>query len=105
LSAGPTPYTPLEDWTFSITQGGETEKTWTWEELRALPAENVAADIHCVTRWSKLGTRWQGVPVDTLLDQAGHDADGFPWRIAIRCDRNYGPGAGERGGSPHYCRS
>jgi len=74
LSAGPTPYTPLGDWTFSITQGGETEKTWTWEEFLALPAENVTADIHCVTRWSKLGTRWQGVRVDTLLDQTGRDA-------------------------------
>ena len=24
-------------------------------------------DIHCVTRWSKLGTPWQGVALDTLL--------------------------------------
>jgi len=85
LSAGPTPYTPLGDWTFSITQGGETEKTWTWEEFLALPAENVTADIHCVTRWSKLGTRWQGVRVDTLLDQTGRDA---PYVLAF-CDGGY----------------
>jgi DMSO/TMAO reductase YedYZ molybdopterin-dependent catalytic subunit len=38
LSAGPTPHTPLEKWTFSITQGGETKKTWSWQEIQALPA-------------------------------------------------------------------
>jgi DMSO/TMAO reductase YedYZ molybdopterin-dependent catalytic subunit len=43
LSAGPTPHTPLEDWTFSITQGGETKKSWTWQEFRAVPDEEVTA--------------------------------------------------------------
>jgi DMSO/TMAO reductase YedYZ molybdopterin-dependent catalytic subunit len=69
LSAGPTPHTPLPEWTFSITRGGDTLKSWTWQEMQALPAETVTVDIHCVTRWSKLGTRWRGVSVDTLLDQ------------------------------------
>jgi DMSO/TMAO reductase YedYZ molybdopterin-dependent catalytic subunit len=85
LSAGPTPHTPLSDWTFSITRGGQTEKSWTWEEFQALPAEDVTADIHCVTRWSKLGTRWRGVSVDTLLGQAGQDA---PYVLAF-CDGGY----------------
>ena len=39
LSAGPTPQTPLPEWTFSITQGGDTLKSWTWQEMQALPAE------------------------------------------------------------------
>jgi DMSO/TMAO reductase YedYZ molybdopterin-dependent catalytic subunit len=85
LSAGPTPHTPLEDWTFSITQGGATKKSWTWTEFQALPAETVTVDIHCVTRWSKLGTQWRGVPVDTLLEAAGHDA---PYVLAF-CDGGY----------------
>jgi hypothetical protein len=29
LSAGPTPHTPLEEWTFSITQGGQKRKSCT----------------------------------------------------------------------------
>jgi DMSO/TMAO reductase YedYZ molybdopterin-dependent catalytic subunit len=74
LSAGPTPHTPLEQWTFAITQGGQTTKSWTWPEFQALPAETLTTDIHCVTRWSKLGTVWQGVSVDTLLGQVEHDA-------------------------------
>jgi DMSO/TMAO reductase YedYZ molybdopterin-dependent catalytic subunit len=74
LSAGPTPHTPLEKWTFSITQEGGPGKSWSWNELRALPTENVTADIHCVTRWSKLDTAWQAVSLDTLLAQVEHDA-------------------------------
>src|SRR6266704_6875979 len=74
LSAGPTPRTPLEVWTFSIRQDGSTARSWSWEEMRALPAERVTADIHCVTRWSKLDTEWDAVSVDTLLGQIDHDA-------------------------------
>src|SRR6266567_3542138 len=70
LSAGPTPHVPADQWTFSIRQAGSVLKSWTWQEMRALPAETVTADIHCVTRWSKLDTRWQAVSVDTLLEQA-----------------------------------
>jgi DMSO/TMAO reductase YedYZ molybdopterin-dependent catalytic subunit len=68
LSAGPTPHTSLDQWDFQIV--GEVDGThrWTWEELRALPSEEVTRDIHCVTKWSKLDTSWRGVSVDTLLD-------------------------------------
>ena len=58
LSAGPTPHSPLDVWTFSIVDG-DARKSWTWEEFRALPSETVTADIHCVTRWSKLDTTWE----------------------------------------------
>ena len=67
LSAGPTPHTPLDRWDFAI--GGEVddERRWTWDEFRALPTETITSDIHCVTKWSKLDTVWEGVSVDTLL--------------------------------------
>src|ERR687885_455920 len=68
LSAGPTPHTPLEQWDFSIVGAVGEPRRWTWEEFRALPSEEVTRDIHCVTKWSKLDTVWQGVSVDTLLD-------------------------------------
>jgi DMSO/TMAO reductase YedYZ molybdopterin-dependent catalytic subunit len=67
LSAGPTPHTPLSQWTFSITGQVETPKRWTWDEFRKLPTETITKDIHCVTKWSKLDTVWEGVSVDTLL--------------------------------------
>jgi DMSO/TMAO reductase YedYZ molybdopterin-dependent catalytic subunit len=85
LSAGPTPHTPLEDWTFSITQSGETTKSWTWQEFQAVPDEEVTRDIHCVTKWTKLDTVWRGVSVDTLLDQVEHDAA----YVLAFCDGGY----------------
>src|SRR5262245_63794809 len=68
LSAGPTPHTPLDQWDFSIVGEVDEPLMWTWDEFRALPSEDVTVDIHCVTKWSKLDTHWQGVSVDTLLD-------------------------------------
>jgi DMSO/TMAO reductase YedYZ molybdopterin-dependent catalytic subunit len=84
LSAGPTPRTPLDGWNFSIGRPGR-QKSWSWAEFRDLPSEDVTVDIHCVTKWTKLDTSWQGVSVDTLLDLAGHDA---PFAMA-HCDGGY----------------
>jgi DMSO/TMAO reductase YedYZ molybdopterin-dependent catalytic subunit len=67
LSAGPTPDIDTAEWEFSIrTESGEVHK-WDWEQLQALPIDDVGTDIHCVTRWSKLGTSWRGVSLDTLF--------------------------------------
>jgi DMSO/TMAO reductase YedYZ molybdopterin-dependent catalytic subunit len=68
LSAGPTPRTPLDQWTFTIAGAVDQERSWTWEEFQALPKETPTVDIHCVTTWSKFDTDWEGVSVDTLLD-------------------------------------
>jgi DMSO/TMAO reductase YedYZ molybdopterin-dependent catalytic subunit len=68
LSAGPTPHTSLDMWTFSLAGAIDEPKSWTWNELQALPQETVTVDIHCVTKWSKLDTTWTGVSLDTLLD-------------------------------------
>jgi DMSO/TMAO reductase YedYZ molybdopterin-dependent catalytic subunit len=47
-----------------------TPTTWTWDEMHALPQTRYDGDIHCVTTWSKLGTNFDGVSVDVLLDAA-----------------------------------
>src|SRR4029453_14937160 len=65
--AGPTPRTPLTEWTFSITGEIDTPRRWTWDDFRKLPTDTITRDIHCVTKWSKLDTVWEGVSVDTLL--------------------------------------
>jgi DMSO/TMAO reductase YedYZ molybdopterin-dependent catalytic subunit len=75
LSAGPTPHTPLEAWSFRIVSESEEEAArWSWDEFRELPSETVTVDIHCVTKWSKLDTTWEGVSVDTLLEGVDTDA-------------------------------
>jgi DMSO/TMAO reductase YedYZ molybdopterin-dependent catalytic subunit len=86
LSAGPTPDTPLEEWDFTVVdETGAVAARWTWEELRALPAETPTVDIHCVTKWSKLGTTWEGVSVDVLLEGVDTAAD----YVLAFCDGGY----------------
>jgi DMSO/TMAO reductase YedYZ molybdopterin-dependent catalytic subunit len=68
LSAGPTPDVSLDEWAFAITGEIDEPRSWSWEELQALPSERVTVDIHCVTKWSKLDTEWEGVSLDVLLD-------------------------------------
>jgi DMSO/TMAO reductase YedYZ molybdopterin-dependent catalytic subunit len=70
LSAGPTPRTSLATWDFTVGGPGTPAVRWTWEEFQALPHETVTVDIHCVTKWSKFDTVWEGVSVDTLITQA-----------------------------------
>jgi DMSO/TMAO reductase YedYZ molybdopterin-dependent catalytic subunit len=75
LSAGPTPHTPLSEWSFSITGEVDAEKRWSWEEFKRLPTETVTRDIHCVTKWSKFDTPWTGVSLDVLLDGVDTSAE------------------------------
>ena len=70
LSAGPTPRTQLEKWTLALQDGGSLAGRWTWEEFQSLPQTEITVDIHCVTKWSKLGTKWQGVTIDHLIEAA-----------------------------------
>ena len=68
LQAGPTPPVKTATWQFTITTEDGRAARWDWKQFTALPAEDVRADIHCVTQWTKLDTDWRGVSLDTLLD-------------------------------------
>jgi DMSO/TMAO reductase YedYZ molybdopterin-dependent catalytic subunit len=85
LSAGPTPHTPLAEWTFEIRGAVDEPVSWSWDELLALPGETPTVDIHCVTKWSKLNTAWRGVSVDTLLDGIDTSAE----YVLAFCDGGY----------------
>jgi DMSO/TMAO reductase YedYZ molybdopterin-dependent catalytic subunit len=85
LSAGPTPRTPVARWTFTIRGAVDEPLSWTWDELRRLPSETFTVDIHCVTKWSKLGTSWTGVCLETLLDGVETSAE---YALAF-CDGGY----------------
>ncbi|MEW1906524.1 sulfite oxidase-like oxidoreductase [Streptomyces sp. NPDC086147] len=74
LSAGPTPHVPTDRWSFTVTGDTGESRSWTWDEMRALPQERPVVDIHCVTRWSKFDTRWEGVSLDVLTDAVGTSA-------------------------------
>jgi DMSO/TMAO reductase YedYZ molybdopterin-dependent catalytic subunit len=75
LSAGPTPHTPLDEWSFTIHGQVDKAVSWPWDEFLELPTETVTVDIHCVTKWSKLDTSWKGVSVDTLLQMVDTEAE------------------------------
>jgi DMSO/TMAO reductase YedYZ molybdopterin-dependent catalytic subunit len=68
LSAGPTPHTTQDQWDLQITGELDEPRRWSWDELLALPSDEITRDIHCVTGWTKLDTVWRGVSVDTLLE-------------------------------------
>jgi DMSO/TMAO reductase YedYZ molybdopterin-dependent catalytic subunit len=71
LSAGPTPRIDIAEWRLGIDGEVGAPRSWAWPELMTLPAEDVSADLHCVTKWSRLDTSWRGVSVDLLLGEVG----------------------------------
>ena len=85
LTAGPTPETHLDQWTLTVTGAVDEPRRWTWDEFRALPSETFTADIHCVTKWSKLDTEWEGVSLDVLLDGVDTAAE----FVIAGCDGGY----------------
>ena len=85
LSAGPTPKTDLDRWDFTVQGQVDAAARWTWQEFQALPHEDLTVDIHCVTSWSKFGTSWRGVSLDSLLAAVRTDAD----HLTAYCDGGY----------------
>jgi len=75
LSAGPTPHVSLDQWEFTIQDGTEALRRWDWKAFRNLPIEKITVDLHCVTRWSKLGTFWEGASLDTMFADVKTDAE------------------------------
>src|SRR5712691_10763092 len=73
LSAGPTPRTPLTSWTFRIEGLVREPAQWNWADFLKLPAQDFVKDISCVTKWTKLDTRWRGVSVDILFEHVDLD--------------------------------
>ena len=75
LSAGPTPRVSRDTWEFTVVTETGARHSWSWPQLMALPAEEPVVDLHCVTKWSKFGTPWRGVSMDTLLGDVETEAE------------------------------
>jgi DMSO/TMAO reductase YedYZ molybdopterin-dependent catalytic subunit len=89
LSAGPTPRTSLATWDFAVQDAEGKRIRWSWDEFNALPHSTVTTDIHCVTKWSKFGTMWEGISVDTLLSEAGAKGLAISPYVMARSDGGY----------------
>ncbi len=72
LTYGETPQIATENWELKV-WGLATAKTFTWSDLMAMPQQEFTADFHCVTRWSKLDVKWQGVKVTDFMKQVEID--------------------------------
>jgi len=92
LSAGPTPRVRPEEWEFTITTEDDQVHRWDWDAFHKLPAQQFTVDLHCVTRWSKLATKWEGVSLDTLLQDVkttagfalAHSYGGYTTNVPLR---------------------
>jgi DMSO/TMAO reductase YedYZ molybdopterin-dependent catalytic subunit len=71
LHYGSVPRTDLATWDFKVWGEVERPLDLSWAEFKALPRKAVHCDIHCVTRWSKLDTDFEGVPIGVILEHAG----------------------------------
>lgn len=66
LSLGPTPQIDKDEWKLTTSGLGKVLE-WNWEEFQKLPQTSWTVDIHCVTKWSKLSTKWKGVLLDEII--------------------------------------
>jgi DMSO/TMAO reductase YedYZ molybdopterin-dependent catalytic subunit len=72
LHVGEVPdYPDLSTWTLRVWGLVDREVTLSWDDLLALPSTTITADIHCVTKWSKFDTTWEGVRIRDVLALAG----------------------------------
>lgn len=85
LSAGPTPRVPMAKWDFRVDGRVAHPQRWTWEEFLALSHEKPRVDIHCVTKWSKLDTNWEGISLDVILEPV-EPLGGY---LLAHCDGGY----------------
>lgn len=94
LSAGPTPRVDTASWRFTIKVGPKPVTSWSWDEFNALPQSKWTKDIHCVTKWSKFDTEWEGVTIDDLFAAAAitpptgyvlaHSFDGYTTNVPVK---------------------
>lgn len=86
LSFGPTPRIDLATWSFTLYDRVRPLKSWSWQAFDSLPRTAWTGDIHCVTKWSKFDTLWEGVTIDALLAEAGLSEPPSAYALALGYD-------------------
>ncbi len=76
-------------WDFRIWGEVAQEVRWTWEQFQALPRTKIQMDIHCVTRWSKFDTLWEGVALRELVDQGLIAINPSATHVLQHCEYGY----------------
>jgi DMSO/TMAO reductase YedYZ molybdopterin-dependent catalytic subunit len=89
LHYGPTPQTDLATWDLKVFGAVEENVVWNWEEFNQLPRTKLTMDIHCVTRWSKFDTDWEGVSFKTLIEEGFIKPKPEAKYVIQHCEYNY----------------
>jgi len=82
LTYGPTVRIPIDQWGLKVTGAVRRPYILNWQQFSELPKMRLQTDIHCVTRWSRLGMQWEGVGLDELIRLAGGLTDQAHFLIA-----------------------
>lgn len=72
MTYGPTPRVTHEQFELRVF-GLAEEKTFSWDDLLALPQTDMTKDFHCVTHWSKMDVSWTGVLSTELMKHVTPD--------------------------------
>jgi DMSO/TMAO reductase YedYZ molybdopterin-dependent catalytic subunit len=87
LHEGEVPYYDTDTWTLNVFGEVAEERTFTLDDLRKLPQTRIVVDIHCVTRWSKFDTAWEGVRFRDFLKLIDVKPDAK--HVMIHADNDY----------------
>ena len=87
LHAGVVPKVDPATWDFSVGGLVGAPRSWDFEGFRAQATSEILADIHCVTKWSKFDTRWEGVPTRMILDQV--DPNPAATHVVVRAEHGF----------------
>lgn len=87
LHEGEVPKYDLKDWSLRVFGEVEQERTFTFDELLELPQSSIVRDIHCVTRWSKLDTEWEGIRFSDFMPLLGVKREAQ--YVMIHADEDY----------------
>jgi DMSO/TMAO reductase YedYZ molybdopterin-dependent catalytic subunit len=75
LHYGPVPPFNPKTWDFRVFGNVENEIKLNWDEFQKLEQTTVTADMHCVTTWSKLDQKWEGIPFSKIVELAKPKSD------------------------------
>ncbi len=87
LTYGPNPQFNPATWDLRVFGAVENELRWDWEAFQQLPTITITTDIHCVTRWSKFDTDWEGVSFAHIAELAGIKSEAA--HVIAHCDYGY----------------
>lgn len=87
LTYGPVPKFDPATWDFKVFGTVERPTQWTWETFQQMPTVKITVDIHCVTRWSKFDTVWEGVQFKHIAELVGMKPE--TKHIIAHCDYGY----------------